>query len=785
MAGSCAIQTIEEFNKAENKTLKKEIDSFTKDDLSKITLYNISLLEDFKGSPTLLGVRSYLEIKDKKEATKLSDQNKKQVLNMFLGKTWTAEEFLSAFSENGVFNISPKKISNYLGIKELINISGREEQLKDLYFQIKKFFPKEASPIEAYFATPNTFLSDEVENPDIIEDKIKSTYAGVETFDEVQAKKETFGSKYPERVLMYMRENGTLGKPAVSDIDINGRSEYYDNLRTKLLFLIDNSTDLSSIQDNLENFDEFNRKEITDFFKNEFGIDLKLNTIEGTPENISAFLETLYDYVISPNRNEKADNVYKTFLKLSPVNALGATKKHSFPDVKNAIVINSKSEQEVFDRHHSILVSYPYTYTRVEKKSVNWAVYQIFETEKSFIEDRSVFEGVPNIEFSEKNRGDIELQIEANIIKAAKKYGISNELAANKFLYQLPFEEKIQTHPGTVNTAQFIPTLFRELPYDGKNIFSLRKDGSLYMRGQGEYTRKLLEISLSEDTYKNMVAYANISMEPSMSHLRDRKENPTKSDYRNFYTQNPKALENINENVIKVVGTAIVSPGIKQEFIKFSGEIYEKVNDRLGIFEKLSTLNQNYFNLPEPIQTLDNEIAESIIENTLETVEKTSIVYKPEKIVNTTTVSNPVLQLGKKTLKQFAEDYRKYFDKAVHIGYNGIFSLEEKNAFLESVKKLNDQFVKVGYPVHYKLGGAFFPIRSNNTYELLSMQLNKGYSLKAVERVNSEIKISSIPSQTLKEIHQQPFLTPDQVKEAYSGISDSDVTNWTEKDLDC
>lgn len=780
MSANCTVKNIEELKKADNKVLVKEIQNYTSDEASQLTLFNVTALKDFTGTPNLLGVRKYLEVDNLKSVSRLTDMEKTQILNMFVGKSWSTEEFLNAFSENGVFEINAEKLSKYLSIEEINNVLKKEEQFKTIYYKIKRYFPEEASPIEAPFTNKNSFFADEVQNPDIIEDMVKTTYAGIETVDDIQEKNEPFGTNNPGLVEKYMRGKKLLGAPIVRDLDVNGKPEYYDNLRTKLYYLLSPDTDLSFIKETVENISENSLNEISDFFKEELGIDLNVKNLEGTEEDLRTFFKNLYDLSTSENRYQVVDELYKSYLKLSLKGGTGFIKKHSMPDIEGAVVINSKSEQEVFDKNSSILKQYPNVYVRVNPKSVSWAVYHIFENEKSFVEDRSIFEGVPNIPYNEKNRGEIELQIEANILKAATKYGISPELAANKFLYQLPFEEKIEIYPGTVNVPNFVTNLFKELPSNGKNIFSLRRNGTLYMRGQGEYSKKLLQLNLSEQTYSDLVAYANISMEPSMAHLREKRDSPTKSDFRNFYAQNPKALKNTKESVGKIVGTAFIAPGATQDFFKINGEVYEKVNDKLGLYEKLPILSDNNFSLTEPTPSIPLSTVESIIENTMTVVPAPIIVNKPESVKSSTLVD---MTRGVKSLKEFKEDYRKFFDKNVFIGYNNVFTFEEKNNLIQEINKINDEFVKTNKPVHYVVDKGFHHNRSNNTYELLGLRLAKGFAKKAEERVALANK--SIPSQTIKEIEQQPFLTPEQIKDAYSAISDSDVTNWTEEDLDC
>ncbi len=774
MSDSCALKTIEDFNKADNKQLVREINMFTSEDKSKLTLYNISLLSDFRYTPNLRGVRKYLEQTGIKTSLPLTSSDKTNILSMFLGKTWDRETFLKVFSVAGLFDINGNRLAKYLSPNELAGVNKNESLIKELYFKIKKFFPSEANPIEAPFVESNTFLNKNVNNPDIIEDDIKSTYAGVETIEEVE-------NDNPIPILSYMKSKGLLGVPAATELDLDGRNEYYDNFKTKIDFLISDDTDLSIIQESIEQFirtgDAEHFIEISNSLNNEIGIALDLKTIEGSQEDIKDLLDKLYDFVIAPDRKSMASPLYKAYYKVSPKNALGSTKKAS---IKDGMIINSKDEQQVFEKHDAILVDYPFTYKKINKKSVQWAVAQIFETEKSFIEDRTVFSGVPNIPFNEENQGDIELVIESNIIKYAKKYNISEELAANKFLYQIPFAQNNVPHPDTVDVSKFITTLFKELPNNGKNIFALRRDGTLYMRGQGEYTKKLLELSLSESTFKDMVSYANVSMEPSMSHLREVKQAPSKEDFRNFFVNNPKALFNIDENLIKKVGPSIIALGVKQDFLKVDGVIYEKINDKLGIFEKV---DPSGFNSLEPAQILDNKTAEIIIDNMIMVSDTQIIVNKPEKNVLNTTVKNPILKTGVKTLKDFREDYRKYFDKNINIGQNGVFTFEEKLVFLDEVSKLNDILLKEKAFKNYSLLNNFKPL-SSNAFELTGLKLNKGYTQSALNRAPI-VKIETVPSQTLKELEALPFLTPDQIKDAHSGISDSDVVDRTEEDLDC
>ena len=194
-----------------------------------------------------------------------------------------------------------------------------------------------------------------------------------------------------------------------------------------------------------------------------------------------------------------------------------------------------------------------------------------------------------------------------NIIKKIQAYKILNGIDLDRDYTENFNNSYLQGK--WINPKEFLINFNKKILKNKKlkDIFYFSNRG-LEARYMGEYTKKQLEIELTDREFKDLQQYALLSDNDSISYLKPEYELMEISDVnilRNYYANNIEKLKEL-ENPYQILGTTIIVKNINDNFIKVKGELYEKIKE--GVYELVKNIDYRYknYNLKKPKLSLSN-----------------------------------------------------------------------------------------------------------------------------------------------------------------------------------
>ena len=185
-----------------------------------------------------------------------------------------------------------------------------------------------------------------------------------------------------------------------------------------------------------------------------------------------------------------------------------------------------------------------------------------------------------------------------------------------------------------IDPKKFISTFVKETFSDPNlsKIFYISPNGLESIIPIGEYTNRYLQNYLSRGMYNGLKQYAAVSGNASLKGLIETPvESPTINDgvLRDFYANNLSELSEFTGEVT-LKENALLTNLDNNDFIKFRGELYEKVRD--GVYGKVELRNEDgyiQYNLSKP--TVASSISQ---DNSIKDISESENVKPQVKRVN-------------------------------------------------------------------------------------------------------------------------------------------------------
>lgn len=662
----------------------RAVDYYEGDVEKAMELYGVSLTEEFKElgikKPTLQQLITFSN--QLKREQPLTNQDIQSLIDITLSNRKEYEiqdRFVEAFTVEGNFGIREDQLrkSGLFTEEQILDFLDMEDasSLQELYYKLNEY----TGSIENV-ETPFKLVDEEgnVINPDLVAAGMLENYAGLTTKKEIMDKADQIADDVvlsnPELVptileevsnkeaavtYVYNKESGNASKKASNDLrvsleqslDIN---QDFSGLLRQLDFLINlpievYAYDLPTVQLYLESLE----KQL-----GHYGINIE--NISDTATNKSYndfqdFITSFYNFIYDVSSRDEAStkesidefvNIYNEYFDVKPDYVNTFITKSRNNGVSMVIENTDAAEEKLFEEK-GVVNMRDNVYKKVKRNKSYEELLDILQANPSLLPSE-VFTTKVSEENKDINKKDIDKYLSAGIEDYSENTNadIYKELRAYKLILgSETFDKKSEANVDTVmdidiNPKKFISAFVKETFSDPNlsKIFYISPNGLESKVSIGEYTNRYLQNYLSNGMYRGLKQYAAISGNASLKGLIETPvESPTINDgvLRDFYANNLETLPEFKGEVT-LKDNALLTDLDNNDFIKFRGELYEKVRD--GVYGKVELRNQEgyaEYNLSKPI--VDSSITQ---DNSIRDVSESENVKPQVKRVNISKDSN-------------------------------------------------------------------------------------------------------------------------------------------------
>lgn len=662
----------------------RAVDYYEGDVEKAMELYGVSLTEEFKElgikNPTLQQLITFSN--QLKREQPLTNQDIQSLIDITLSNRKEYEiqdKFVEAFTVEGNFGIREDQLrkSGLFTEEQILDFLDMEDtsSLQALYYKLNEY----TGSIENV-ETPFKLVDEEgnVINPDLVAAGMLENYAGLTTKKEIMDKADQIADDVvlsnPELVsaileevsnkeaavtYVYNKESGNASKKASNDLrvsleqslDIN---QDFSGLLRQLDFLINlpievYAYDLPTVQLYLESLE----KQL-----GHYGINIK--NISDTATNKSYndfqdFITSFYNFIYDVSSRDEAStkesidefvNIYNEYFDVKPEYVNTFITKSRNNGVSMVIENTNAAEEKLFEEK-GVVNMRDNVYKKVKRNKSYEELLNILQANPSLFPSE-VFTTKVSEENKDINKKDIDKYLSAGIEDYSENFNadIYKELRAYKLILgSETFDKKSEANVDTVmdidiDPKKFISAFVKETFSDPNlsKIFYISPNGLESKVSIGEYTNRYLQNYLSAGMYRGLKQYAAISGNASLKGLIETPvESPTINDgvLRDFYANNLETLSEFKGEVT-LKDNALLTDLDNNDFIKFRGELYEKVRD--GVYGKVELRNQEgyaEYNLSKPI--VDSSITQ---DNSIRDISESENVKPQVKRMNISKDSN-------------------------------------------------------------------------------------------------------------------------------------------------
>ena len=656
----------------------RAVDYYEGDVERAMELYGVSLTDEFKElgieSPSLQQLITFSN--QLKRESPLTNQDIQSLIDITLSNKKEYEvqdKFVEAFTVEGNFGINEAQLrkSGIFTEEQILDFLDMEDvsSLQELYHKLTDY----TGSVEN-IETPFKILdeSGNVINPDIVVGEFLENYAGLTTKEEIMEKADQINDETvlsnPELIpaileevsnktaavtYVYDKNSKEVIKKAANDLKVSLEqsldvTQDFSGLLGQLNFLINlpievYAYDLPTVQLYLESLENQMAN---------YGINIK--NISETASNksyndfqnfVTSFYNFIYDVSSQDGKSVQETindfvDVYNEYFEVKPeyVNTYIAKNR---VDGKPMVVENGHAAEDLLFAEKGVVNMRDDVYKKVKRNKTYDELLNVLHANPSLIPSE-VFTTKVSGENKDINKKDIDNYLSAGIEDYVENSNIDiyKELRAYKLILgSETFNKKSNANVDTVmdidiDPKKFISTFVKETFSDPNlsKIFYISPNGLESIIPIGEYTNRYLQNYLSRGMYNGLKQYAAVSGNASLKGLIETPvESPTINDgvLRDFYANNLSELSEFTGEVT-LKENALLTNLDNNDFIKFRGELYEKVRD--GVYGKVELRNEDgyiQYNLSKP--TVASSISQ---DNSIKDISESENVKPQVKRVN-------------------------------------------------------------------------------------------------------------------------------------------------------
>lgn len=635
----------------------RAVDYYEGDVEKAMELYGVSLTDEFKElgieNPTLQQLITFSN--QLKKESPLTNQDIQSLIDITLStkKEYEVQDkFVEAFTVGGNFGINEAQLrkSGIFTEEQILDFLDMEDvsSLQELYHKLTDYTGS-VENIETPFKIVDE--NGNVINPDIVVGEFLENYAGLTTKEEIMEKADQINDETvlsnPELIpaileevsnktaavtYVYDKNSKEVTKKAANDLKVSLEqsldvTQDFGGLLDQLNFLINlpievYAYDLPTVQLYLESLENQMAN---------YGINIK--NISETASNksyndfqnfITSFYNFIYDVSSQDGKSVQETindfvDVYNEYFEVEPEYVNTYITKNRV-DGKPVVVENGHAAEDLLFAEKGVVNMRDDVYKKVKRNKTYDELLNVLHANPSLIPSE-VFTTKVSEENKDINKKDIDNYLSVGIEDYVENSNIDiyKELRAYKLILgSETFNKKSNANVDTVmdidiDPKKFISTFVKETFSDPNlsKIFYISPNGLESRIPIGEYTNRYLQNYLSKGMYNGLKQYAAISGNSSLKGLIETPvESPTINDgvLRDFYANNLSELSEFTGEVT-LKENALLTNLDNNDFIKFRGELYEKVRD--GVYGKVELRNEDgyiQYNLSKP--TVANSISQ-------------------------------------------------------------------------------------------------------------------------------------------------------------------------------
>ena len=656
----------------------RAVDYYEGDVERAMELYGVSLTDEFKElgieNPTLQQLITFSN--QLKRESPLTNQDIQSLIDITLSNKKEYEvqdKFVEAFTVEGNFGINEVQLrkSGIFTEEQILDFLDMEDvsSLQELYHKLTDYTGS-VENIETPFKIVDE--SGNVINPDIVVGEFLENYAGLTTKEEIMEKADQINDETvlsnPELIpaileevsnktaavtYVYDKNSKKITKKVANDLKVSLEqsldvTQDFGGLLDQLNFLINlpievYAYDLPTVQLYLESLENQMAN---------YGINIK--NISETASNksyndfqnfITSFYNFIYDVSSQDGKSVQETindfvDVYNEYFEVEPEYVNTYITKNRV-DGKPMVVENGHAAEDLLFAEKGVVNMRDDVYKKVKRDKTYDELLNVLHANPSLIPSE-VFTTKVSEENKDINKKDIDNYLSAGIEDYVENSNIDiyKELRAYKLILgSETFNKKSNADVDTVMDIDIDPKKFtsifvKETFFDPNlnKIFYIGPSGIESRIPIGEYTNRYLQNYLSRGMYNGLKQYAAISGNASLKGLIETPvESPIINDgvLRDFYANNLSELSEFTGEVT-LKENALLTNLDNNDFIKFRGELYEKVRD--GVYGKVELRNEDgyiQYNLSKP--TVANSISQ---DNSIKDISESENVKPQVKRVN-------------------------------------------------------------------------------------------------------------------------------------------------------
>lgn len=656
----------------------RAVDYYEGDVERAMELYGVSLTDEFKElgieNPTLHQLITFSN--QLKRESPLTNQDIQSLIDITLSNKKEYEvqdKFVEAFTVEGNFGINEAQLrkSGIFTEEQILDFLDMEDvsSLQELYHKLTDYTGS-VENIETPFKIVDE--NGNVINPDIVVGEFLKNYAGLTTKEEIMEKADQINDETvlsnPELIpaileevsnktaavtYVYDKNSKKITKKVANDLKVSLEqsldvTQDFGGLLDQLNFLINlpievYAYDLPTVQLYLESLENQMAN---------YGINIK--NISETASNksyndfqnfITSFYNFIYDVSSQDGKSVQETindfvDVYNEYFEVEPEYVNTYITKNRV-DGKPMVVENGHAAEDLLFAEKGVVNMRDDVYKKVKRDKTYDELLNVLHANPSLIPSE-VFTTKVSEENKDINKKDIDNYLSAGIEDYVENSNIDiyKELRAYKLILgSETFNKKSNADVDTVMDIDIDPKKFtsifvKETFFDPNlnKIFYIGPSGIESRIPIGEYTNRYLQNYLSRGMYNGLKQYAAISGNASLKGLIETPvESPIINDgvLRDFYANNLSELPEFTGEVT-LKENALLTNLDNNDFIKFRGELYEKVRD--GVYGKVELRNEDgyiQYNLSKP--TVANSISQ---DNSIKDISESENVKPQVKRVN-------------------------------------------------------------------------------------------------------------------------------------------------------
>lgn len=635
----------------------RAVDYYEGDVERAMELYGVSLTDEFKElgieNPTLHQLITFSN--QLKRESPLTNQDIQSLIDITLSNKKEYEvqdKFVEAFTVEGNFGINEAQLrkSGIFTEEQILDFLDMEDvsSLQELYHKLTDYTGS-VENIETPFKIVDE--NGNVINPDIVVGEFLKNYAGLTTKEEIMEKADQINDETvlsnPELIpaileevsnktaavtYVYDKNSKEITKKVANDLKVSLEqsldiTQDFGGLLDQLNFLINlpievYAYDLPTVQLYLESLENQMAN---------YGINIK--NISETASNksyndfqnfITSFYNFIYDVSSQDGKSVQETindfvDVYNEYFEVEPEYVNTYITKNRV-DGKPVVVENGHAAEDLLFAEKGVVNMRDDVYKKVKRNKTYDELLNVLHANPSLIPSE-VFTTKVSEENKDINKKDIDNYLSVGIEDYVENSNIDiyKELRAYKLILgSETFNKKSNANVDIVmdidiDPKKFISTFVKESFSDPNlsKIFYISPNGLESRIPIGEYTNRYLQNYLSRGMYNGLKQYAAISGNSSLKGLIETPvESPTINDgvLRDFYANNLSEFSEFTGEVT-LKENALLTNLDNNDFIKFRGELYEKVRD--GVYGKVELRNEDgyiQYNLSKP--TVANSISQ-------------------------------------------------------------------------------------------------------------------------------------------------------------------------------